>query len=73
MKIEITIDCPDCDGHGKTESTVGGWTAAGPWMKYVTHECHHCNGTGNESVVVDDYDTLEEARLEYTDAKMRAA
>ena len=73
MKIEIQTTCPDCDGHGKTESTVGGWTASGPWMKYVTHECHHCNGTGNESVVVDDYDTLEEAQMDYPKSKMQAA
>lgn len=72
MKIEISFTCPDCEGYGKTESTVGGWTAAGPWMEYQTHRCHHCDGTGHESVVVD-YETLEDARLDYPKSKMEAA
>ena len=73
MKIEITIDCPECEGYGKTETTTGGWTAAGPWMEYVTHECHHCDGEGEENIVVDEYETLADARLDYPKSKMEAA
>jgi RecJ-like exonuclease len=67
MKIEISFTCPECEGYGKTESTTGGWKAAGPWMEYQTRQCHHCEGAGHESVVVDNYDTLEDAQLDYPD------
>jgi DnaJ-class molecular chaperone len=72
MKIEITIDCPECEGYGKTESTTGGWTAAGPWMEYRTHECHHCEGTG-EIIAVYYYESLADARLDYPLAKLSAS
>ena len=72
MKIEITIDCPDCGGYGKTEHTTGGWTAAGPWMSYRESQCDHCDGTG-EVRYVDYYEALADAQLDYPDAKMEVA
>ena len=72
MKIEIIIDCPDCDGHGETESTVGGWTAAGPWQEYRINECHHCEGSGENMFILTEFDSIEEARQEHPDERLEA-
>ena len=66
MLIEIKTECADCS-CGKTEVTVSGVGASGPWVEYVNRECPECDGTGIK-YYFEEYDSVAEAEEDYSSA-----
>lgn len=65
--IEITIPCPECDGHGTLESKRPVENSEGKDYHVVEITCDKCMGSG-ELVKGNFYDTLKEAKEDYPNA-----